>query len=86
VKASLDEIDSIELTQAELDRARISGNNYFIYRVRKLNSRKYPEGPEILIYENPYNSYNNISVTRVRIDLHGMKHTKVSIVSLETSL
>lgn len=83
VKSSLQDFETIELTQSELDTARNIGSNYYIYRVVKLDIKNYPEGPEILIYHDPYNDCNNISTIKVRMNLQGMKHKRVKLQSTE---
>lgn len=80
VKASLDDIYNIELTQSELDNARSNstGTNYYIYRVVKLDMKKYHDGPEIYIFRDPYLKCP-IHPIKVRMELLNAEYTRVKI-------
>ena len=56
VKSSLDEYNTIDFTKKEWETARnkFTGESFFLYRVSKLDADKYPDGPELLIIQDPY--------------------------------
>lgn len=56
VKSSLGEYNKIDFTKNEWETARnkFTGQNFYLYRVSKLDADKYPDGPELLIILDPY--------------------------------
>ncbi len=83
VKSSLnDELESVELTRAELETARnnLTGLDFYIYRVIKLDEEKYPEGPELLIFQDPYKEGIGQAIpVSVRFNLENLKRDRVVI-------
>jgi hypothetical protein len=56
VKSSLGEFSRVNFTPTEWSKAQseFSGKSFYLYRISKLDADKYPEGPELLIIEDPY--------------------------------
>ena len=56
VKSSLGEYTKIDFTKKEWETARnkFTGQTFYLYRVSKLDADKYPDGPELLIIQDPY--------------------------------
>jgi len=83
VKSSLyDDIEAVELTRSELDTARnnFTGNDFYIYRVIKLDGEKFTSGPELLIFHDPYKEGASQAIPiSVRFNLENLKHEKVKI-------
>ncbi len=84
VKSSvLDKVESVILSKTEHDTARseVTGEDFYLYQVIKLDRQKYPEGPDLLIYCDPYGESGCSAVPlTLKLDLSGMKHKKVRIV------
>ncbi len=83
VKSSLsDNVESVELTHSEVGTARneLSGNDFYIYRVIKLDADKYPQGPELLIFHDPYpEAIGKATAVSVRFQLTDLSHEIVRI-------
>lgn len=83
VKSSLyDDIDAVELTRSELETARnnLTGTDFYIYRVIKLDEDKYPSGPELLIFHDPYKEgASQVIPISVRFNLDNLTREKVKI-------
>lgn len=83
VKSSLyDDIEAVELTRSELETARnnFTGTDFYIYRVIKLDEDKYPSGPELLIFHDPYKEgASQVIPISVRFNLDNLKREKVVI-------
>jgi hypothetical protein len=83
VKSSLnDEFESVELTRTELETARnsLTGQDFYIYRVIKLDKEKYPEGPEVLIFHDPYKEGIDKAIpVSIRFNLENLKYDRIRI-------
>ncbi|MGZ4857535.1 MAG: hypothetical protein ACXVZU_04135 [Methanobacteriaceae archaeon] len=67
-------------TKAELDTARnqYTGEDFFIYRVIKLDQDKYPEGPELLVFRDPYKQGISAAIpVSVRFSLGDINHERI---------
>lgn len=89
VKSSLnDELESVELTRAELETARnnLTGQDFYIYRVIKLDEEKYPEGPELFIFHDPYKEGIDQAIpVSVRFNLENLKCGRVTITPINVT-
>lgn len=56
VKSSLGEYNKIDFTKKEWETARniFTGQIFYLYRISKLDADKYPDGPELLLIQDPY--------------------------------
>jgi len=83
VKSSLnDKLESVELTRTELETARnsLTGQDFYIYCVIKLNKDKYPEGPELVFFHDPYKEGIDKSIpVSIMFSLQDLKSTRVKI-------
>ncbi len=89
VKSSLnDELESVELTRTELETARniLTGQDFYIYRVIKLDEEKYPEGPELLIFHDPYKEGIDQAIpVSIRFNLENLKRARVTITPINVT-
>ena len=74
VKSSLGEYNKIDFTKKEWETARnkFTGQTFYLYRISKLDADKYPDGPELLLIQDPYG--NGLESTpsgyTIKIDPH----------------
>ncbi len=83
VKSSLsDELESVELTRAELETARntLTGQDFYLYCVIKLDKEKYPDGAELLIFHDPYREGIDKAIpVSIRFSLEDLRYDRVKV-------
>ena len=83
VKSSLlDTFGAVDLTHNEMSKARneCSGGDFYIYHVVKLDADKYPKGPALLIYRDPYpGAIKRATPVSIRVRLEDIDHEVVEI-------
>ena len=82
VKSSLGEYNKIDFTKKEWETARntFTGQTFYLYRISKLDADKYPDGPELLLIQDPYGKglESTPSGYTIKIDPHKGELIKLS--------